>query len=89
MFVSIGFLTNFNVGQDSSHCFILLAVFLDPILPALVAGLLRLFPSRSVMLGLVITTSERMICWSVFIGGCLIGGKVLYSIYLGITLLFY
>lgn len=85
MFIWIGMLTGFNVGPGSSHCFILLGVFLDPILHAVVTAFLSRFPPRSAIVQQAICGAERIICWSFFIGGCLVAGKVLYSIYSGIT----
>ena len=85
MFTWIGMLTRFALGPDSSFCFILLAVFLDPILPAIVTIILREFPPRSPIVQQAILGCERILCWSFFIGGSLVASKILYSIYSGIN----
>jgi hypothetical protein len=85
IFAWIGMLTRFALGPDSSFCFILLAVFLDPILPAIVTIILRKFPPRSDIVQQVILGCERILCWSFFIGGSLVAS----SIYSGISCKFY
>ena len=85
LFTCTGLLTGFALGPDSSYCVILLAVFLDPILPAIVTTILRKFPPRSAIIQQAILGCERILCWSFFIGGSLVAGKILYSIYLGIN----
>ena len=79
-----GMLTRFTCGPDNSFWFIVLAVFLDPILPIIVATILRQFPPRSHIVQQTILGGERIICWSFFIGGCLVASKILYSTYAGI-----
>jgi hypothetical protein len=85
IFTWTGLLTRFALGPDSSFFFILLAVFLDPILPAIVTTILRELPPRSAIVQQAILGFERVLCWSFFIGGSLVASKILYSIYSGIN----
>jgi len=80
-----GMLTRFTLGPDNSFYFIILAVFLDPILPAIVTTSLRQFPPKTSIVQQAILGGERIICWSFFIGGCLVASKILYSTYSGIS----
>lgn len=85
IFTWTGLLTRFALGPDSSFYFILLAVFLDPILPAIVTTILRKFPPISPIVQQTILGCERILCWSFFIGGSLVASEILYSIYSGIN----
>jgi hypothetical protein len=60
-----------------------MAVFLDPVLAAAFVALLRIFPPRSTIVRQTLIGGERILCWCLNFVGCLVAGKILYSVFSG------